>query len=82
MRYIKKDVKNAIIGEAFSLSDLDRQILGKFKNSVKAGIIDGTDSFEKGNILQTIDVEFTSDNIPLTTELSPTFLDTKHSKKS
>ena len=79
---IRKDVKNAIIGEAFSLSDLDRKILGKFKNSVKAGTIDGTDSFEKGNILQTITVEFTSDNVPLTTELSPTFLDTKRCKKS
>jgi hypothetical protein len=78
---IKKDLKNAITGEAFSLSDLDRQILGKFKNSVKAGIIDGTDSVEKGNILSTITVEFTDDDTPLTTDLAPTFLDVSRSKK-
>lgn len=78
---IKKDIRNAITGEAFSISDIDREVLGKFKNAVKAGTIDGTDSIEKGNVLQTITVEFTNDNIPLTTDLSPTFLDIRKSKK-
>lgn len=81
---IKQDVKNAIIGERFSVSDVDRQFLNKFKTDVKAGLIDGTDSVQHFkdkhnkdafNSLETITVEFDNNGIPLTTDLEVTFID-------
>lgn len=83
---IKKDVKNAITGERFSLSEIDQEFLSKFKNDVKAGLVDGTDSLEHYkdrhnrdayNSLETITVEFDKNGIPLTTDLEVTFIDTK-----
>ena len=83
---IKQDVKNAITGESFSISDIDRQFLVKFKNDVKAGLVDGTDSVQHYkdkhnkdafNSLETITVEFDNNNIPLTTDLEVTFIDTE-----
>jgi len=83
---IKSDVKNAITGERFSISDTDRQFLVKFKNDVKAGLVDGTDSVQHYkdkhnkdafNSLETITVEFDKNNIPLTTDLEVTFLETE-----
>jgi hypothetical protein len=78
---IKTDIKNAVTGEKSSLSHLDKEILKKFKNSVKAGVIEGTDAIEKGNTLETIIVEFTKKGIPVTADIAPTFLDTRSSKK-
>ena len=83
---IKDDVKNAITGERFSISEEDNQILLKFKNDVKAGLITGTDSVQHYkdkhnkdafNSLETITVEFDKNGIPLTTDLEVTFIDTK-----
>lgn len=83
---IKEDVKNAIIGERFSISDIDRKYLNKFKNDVKAGLVNGTDSVQHYkdkhnkdafNSLETITVEFDKNNVPLTTDLEVTFIDTE-----
>lgn len=83
---VKTDVKNAIIGERFSISNLDRNFLKKFKADVKAGLIDGTDSVQHYkdknnkdayNSLETITVEFDKNNIPVTTELEVTFIETE-----
>lgn len=83
---IKEDVKNAIIGERFSISKEDNEILIKFKNDVKAGLITGTDSVQHYkdkhnkdafNSLETITVEFDKNGIPLTSDLEVTFIDTK-----
>ena len=83
---VKLDVKNAIIGERFSISNIDRSFLKKFKNDVKAGLIDGTDSVQHYkdknnkdayNSLETITVEFDKNNIPVTTELEVTFIETE-----
>lgn len=81
---IKNDLRNVITGERFSISKIDNVYLNKFKNDVKAGLIDGTDSvqhykdkYNKNafNSLETITVEFDSNNMPLTTNLEVTFID-------
>lgn len=81
---VKLDVKNAIIGERFSISQLDESFLEKFKADVKAGLIEGTDSVQhykdkndkdSFNSLETITVEFDKNGMPLTTELEVTFID-------
>jgi hypothetical protein len=83
---IKTDVKNAITGERFSLSEIDQEFMSKFKNDIKTGLVDGTDSLEHYkdahnrdafNSLETITVEFDKNGIPLTTDLEVTFIDTK-----
>lgn len=84
MDKIKNDLRNLITGERFSISKIDSVYLNKFKNDVKAGLIDGTDSVQHYkdkynkdafNSLETITVEFDSNNMPLTTNLEVTFID-------